>query len=96
MYGRLALHEYLDGYEGRLMRSLKSLLGSKLLKSETTVLGSALPFRDLLGFFIGELKKRAEAFAGRRVRTGGAGPPGILRRRRPRRRPGGCQTPWWR
>ena len=65
VYGRLALHEYLDGYEGRLMRSLKSLLGSKLLKSETTVLGSALPFRDLLGFFIGELKKRAESFAGR-------------------------------
>lgn len=64
-YGRLALHEYLEGYEGRLMRSLKSLLGSKLLKSETTVLGSALPFRDLLGFFIGELKKRAEAQAGR-------------------------------
>ncbi|MDP9938356.1 Hsp70 family protein [Ectopseudomonas alcaliphila] len=65
VYGRLALHEYLDGYEGRLMRSLKSLLGSKLLKSETTVLGSALPFKDLLGFFIGELKKRAEAQAER-------------------------------
>ena len=64
-YGRQALGEYLDGYEGRLMRSLKSLLGSKLLKSETTVLGSALPFKDLLGFFIGELKKRAEAQAER-------------------------------
>ncbi|SFO71906.1 hypothetical chaperone protein [Ectopseudomonas composti] len=65
VYGRLALHEYLEGYEGRLMRSLKSLLGSKLLKSETAVLGSALPFKDLLGFFIGELKKRAEAQAER-------------------------------
>ncbi|MDG9756808.1 Hsp70 family protein [Pseudomonas sediminis] len=65
VYGRLALHEYLEGYEGRLMRSLKSLLGSKLLKSETTVLGSALPFKDLLGFFIGELKKRAETQAER-------------------------------
>ena len=65
VYGRLALHEYLEGYEGRLMRSLKSLLGSKLLKTETTVLGSALPFKDLLGFFIGELKKRAEAQAER-------------------------------
>ncbi|WP_068829701.1 Hsp70 family protein [Pseudomonas sp. BMS12] len=65
VYGRLALSEYLEGYEGRLMRSLKSLLGSKLLKSETTVLGSALPFRDLLGFFIGELKNRAEAQADR-------------------------------
>ncbi len=65
VYGRQALSEYLDGYEGRLMRALKSLLGSKLLKSETTVLGSALPFRDLLGFFIGELKKRAESQAER-------------------------------
>lgn len=65
VYGRLALHEYLEGYEGRLMRSLKSLLGSSLLKSETTVLGSAMPFKDLLGLFIGELKKRAESVAGR-------------------------------
>ena len=65
VYGRLALHEYLEGYEGRLMRSLKSLLGSKLLKSETAVMGSALPFKDLLGFFIGELKKRAETLAER-------------------------------
>ncbi|PJI46401.1 MAG: heat-shock protein [Pseudomonas sp.] len=65
VYGRLALHEYLEGYEGRLMRSLKSLLGSSLLKSETTVLGSAMPFKDLLGLFIGELKKRAEGVAER-------------------------------
>lgn len=64
-FGRLALHEYLDGYEGRLMRSLKSLLGSKLLKSETTVLGSAVPFKQILALFIGELKKRTEIAAGR-------------------------------
>ncbi|WP_278929437.1 Hsp70 family protein [Pseudomonas qingdaonensis] len=65
VYGRLALHEYLEGYEGRLMRSLKSLLGSKLIKHDTSVLGTALPFKGLLGMFIGELKKRAEANAGR-------------------------------
>src|SRR5690606_33136222 len=64
-FGRQGLAEYLDGYEGRLMRSLKSLLGSKLLKSETTVLGSAMPFRQLLGLFISQLKSRAEASAGR-------------------------------
>ena len=64
-YGRLALHEYLEGYEGRLMRSLKSLLGSKLIKHDTSVLGTALPFKDLLGMFIAELKNRAEANAGR-------------------------------
>ncbi|CAM5596934.1 Heat-shock protein OS=Stutzerimonas stutzeri OX=316 GN=CXK95_00995 PE=3 SV=1 [Stutzerimonas stutzeri] len=65
VYGRQALNEYLEGYEGRLMRSLKSLLGSKLLKSETTVLGSAMPFKDILGLFLGTLKQRAEAVAGR-------------------------------
>ena len=65
VYGRLALHEYLEGYEGRLMRSLKSLLGSKLIKHDTSVLGTAMPFKDLLGLFIGQLKKRAEAAAGR-------------------------------
>ncbi|WP_407314788.1 Hsp70 family protein [Pseudomonas sp. nanlin1] len=65
VYGRLALHEYLEGYEGRLMRSLKSLLGSKLIKHDTSVLGTAMPFKDLLGLFIGELKKRAEHNAGR-------------------------------
>ncbi len=65
VYGRLALHEYLEGYEGRLMRSLKSLLGSKLIKHDTSVLGTAMPFKDLLGLFIGELKKRAEQNAGR-------------------------------
>jgi hypothetical chaperone protein len=64
-FGRQALGEYLDGYEGRLMRSLKSLLGSSLLKSDTTVLGSAVPFKQILGLFLGELKKRAEAAAGR-------------------------------
>lgn len=65
VFGRQALDEYLSGYEGRLMRSLKSLLGSKLLKSETAVLGSAMPFKQLLGLFVGELKRRAEAFADR-------------------------------
>ena len=65
VFGRLALHEYLEGYEGRLLRSLKSLLGSSLLKSETTVLGSAVPFKQILGLFLTELKQCGEAFAGR-------------------------------
>ncbi|QLF92774.1 Hsp70 family protein [Pseudomonas sp. ABC1] len=65
VYGRQALAEYLEGYEGRLMRSLKSLLGSKLLKSETAVLGSAMPFKDILGLFLGALKQRAEQQAER-------------------------------
>lgn len=64
-YGRAALAEYLEGYEGRLMRALKSLLGSSLIDGHTEVHGRALAFRELLAQFIGELKKRAEAQAGR-------------------------------
>src|SRR3954470_24105989 len=63
-YGRAALSGYLAGYEGRLMRSLKSLLGTSLIDGQTEVGGRALPFRLLLTQFIGELKRRAEAEAG--------------------------------
>ena len=59
-YGRAALQEYLDGYEGRLMRSMKSLLGSSLMDTGTDVGGRHLAFRDLIGSFIGEVKRRAE------------------------------------
>src|SRR5579872_414140 len=51
-YGRAALSNYLAGYEGRLMRSLKSLLGTSLIDSQTEVQGRALPYRVLLTQFI--------------------------------------------
>ena len=64
-YGRAALADYLAGYEGRLMRSLKSLLGTSMIDDHTEVMGRALPFRELLAQFVGELKRRAERAAGR-------------------------------
>ena len=63
-YGRAALGDYLAGYEGRLMRSLKSLLGTSMMDDSTEVMGQAMPFRKLLAHFIGELKTRAEQAAG--------------------------------
>ena len=63
-YGRAALADYLAGYEGRLMRSLKSLLGTSLIDGQTEVGGRALPFRMLLAHFIGEVKRRGELAAG--------------------------------
>jgi hypothetical chaperone protein len=59
-FGRAGLREYLDGYEGRLMRSLKSLLGSSLIDGRTDVQGRVVAFRDLLTRFIADLKARAE------------------------------------
>jgi hypothetical chaperone protein len=63
-YGRAALAGYLAGYDGRLMRSLKSLLGTSLIDGQTEVGGKSLPFRMLLSNFIGEIKRRAEREAG--------------------------------
>lgn len=63
-FGREGLSEYLAGYEGRLMRSLKSLLGSSLIDGQTEVNGRTLRFRELLEQFIGELKRRIDAHNG--------------------------------
>lgn len=63
-FGRAALADYLAGHEGRLMRSLKSLLGTSLIDGQTEVQGRALPFRELLAQFVRELKRRAELAAG--------------------------------
>jgi len=63
-FGRAALADYLEGHEGRLMRSLKSLLGTSLIDGQTEVEGRALPFRELLAQFVRELKRRAEQAAG--------------------------------
>ena len=60
-YGRAALTAYLDGYEGRLMRSMKSLLGTSLIDGQTEVQGRRLGYKQLLTQYITELKKRAEA-----------------------------------
>lgn len=59
-YGRAALADYLDGYEGRLMRSMKSLLGTGLIEGHTEVQGRRVSYKDLLGQYIRELKRRAE------------------------------------
>lgn len=63
-YGRAALGNYLAGYEGRLMRSMKSLLGTSLMDGQTEVQGKAVSFRHLLAQFIRQLKLRAEKSAG--------------------------------
>ncbi len=64
--GRAGLNEYLEGYEGRLMRALKSLLGSSLMEGRTEVKNRSLSYMELLGQFIAELKRRAETSAGRK------------------------------
>jgi hypothetical chaperone protein len=58
-FGREAIELYLAGTEGRLMRSLKSLLGSPLLGEQTLVNGQLLSFQDIIASFLKELRQRA-------------------------------------
>ena len=60
-FGRDAVSLYLTGVEGRLMRSLKSLLGSSLLKEKTHTPGGLVSFQDIISRFLQELGARARA-----------------------------------
>jgi len=64
-YGRAALEAYIDGFDGRLMRSMKSILGSPLAENSTDLGdGSAIKYTDVIAIFVDHLKRSAEAIAG--------------------------------
>ena len=58
-FGRDAVKQYLEGTEGRLMRSLKSLLGSPLLLETTQIGHEQISFQDIISTFLGTLRDRA-------------------------------------
>jgi hypothetical chaperone protein len=51
------------------MRALKSILGSPLIDEETLLGKRKLPLRDVVELFVRHLKRKAEAFAGREIRS---------------------------
>jgi hypothetical chaperone protein len=63
-FGRAAVAEYVTGADGRLMRSLKSVLGTALFSDTTRVKARRLGFGEIIGTYVGELKRRAEAVLG--------------------------------
>jgi hypothetical chaperone protein len=64
LFGRAAMREYLEGTPGRLMRSLKSLLGSRLVHERTAVGDRSLAFTDILALYLRMLRERAQRQAG--------------------------------
>ena len=68
-YGRAAVAAYVEGIEGRLMRSMKSILGSTLAEQSTEVgAGRSVRYLDVVGSYLRRLKSLAEAAAARRKR----------------------------
>jgi hypothetical chaperone protein len=60
VYGRAAIAEYVSGTDGRMMRSLKSILGSSLAGEKIRIKKRILSYLQIIGSFVGELKDRAE------------------------------------
>ena len=65
--GRRAVDAYVEGVPGRLLRSLKSVLGTSLI-DETTRLGrERISFHDVIAAYVGAIKRRAEQATGRQL-----------------------------
>ncbi|MCX5494333.1 Hsp70 family protein [Kaistia dalseonensis] len=67
LVGRAAIRAYVDGNDGRLMRSLKSVLGNPLIDETTQVGRARVGFRSVIAHFIAVMKRRAEAASGHEI-----------------------------
>ncbi len=66
-FGNEAVSYYIEGCEGRLLRSLKSILGSSLIDDATLVDNRNIKFRDIIAIFVKYLKNEAEKVTGQRA-----------------------------
>ncbi len=69
LFGEEAISAYVGQTEGRLMRALKSILGSPLIEEETLLAGRKVPLKQVVEIFVRHLKQKAEAFAGQEITT---------------------------
>lgn len=59
-YGNRAMDRFIQGEEGRLMMSLKSILGTDTIETSTFIQGLEFSFERIIGFILGNIKKKAE------------------------------------
>ncbi len=87
LYGRAAVAAYVEGSEGRLMRSMKSILGSSLVEQTHRPRRRPLDHvRGSRGRLPAPPQATGASASGHADHAGRAGSPGVLRRRRPRAR----------
>ena len=67
LFGKAAIAAYIGQSDGRLMRALKSILGSPLIDEETKLGGGKLALTQVVEMFLRHLKHKAEALAGREI-----------------------------
>ena len=67
LFGSEAIAAYVGQTEGRLMRALKSILGSSLIDEKTSLGSRMVPLAEVVEIFVRHLKHKAEAFAGQEI-----------------------------
>jgi hypothetical chaperone protein len=67
LFGEAAIDAYIGQSEGRLMRSLKSILGTSLIDETTTAGRRNLRFTEIIEIFVRHLKMKAEKFLGQGI-----------------------------
>jgi hypothetical chaperone protein len=67
LFGSDAIASYVGQTEGRLMRALKTILGSSLIDEKTSLGNRMVPLTEVVGIFVRHLKRKAEAFAGQEI-----------------------------
>lgn len=65
--GQEANETYEEGEDGRLLRSIKSVLGSDLIEEVTQIGLRSVPFRQVISDFLRNLLKRVEAQTGQKI-----------------------------
>ncbi len=68
-FGEDAINAYIDGEEGRLLRGLKSILGTSLMAERTVVGKRSRTFENILSVYIENLKNKAEHFLNDRLQN---------------------------
>lgn len=64
LFGAHAIETYIGQHDGRLMRALKSILGSPLIDEKTALGSKMVALTEVVEIFVRHLKMKAEAFAG--------------------------------
>src|SRR6185437_6559484 len=64
LFGAAAIDTYIGQHDGRLMRALKSILGSPLIDEKTALGSKMVALTEVVELFVRHLKERAQIFAG--------------------------------
>jgi hypothetical chaperone protein len=67
LFGAEAIETYIGQTEGRLMRALKSILGTPLIDEKTALGYRRIALTEVVEIFIRHLKAKAELFAGKEI-----------------------------